>query len=107
NSASAQLFPIEETAISAGAFIRGLKTNLTHLPDNVTASYQRHRFVGTSITTTSPTSNSSVARWTTALNVTGSPPDRARQHRGFSSGGNPYLRGSKDALFARRHGLRI
>jgi uncharacterized protein YjbI with pentapeptide repeats len=44
NSASAELFRIEETAISATSFMNGLETNLGHT-DRV--EYQRHRFVGT------------------------------------------------------------
>jgi Pentapeptide repeats (8 copies) len=43
-SASAELFRIEETAISATAFISGLETNLVHT-DQV--EYQKHRFIGT------------------------------------------------------------
>ena len=47
NSASAELFRIDETAISASAFISGLQTNLDYLPNGVTAEYQLARFVGT------------------------------------------------------------
>lgn len=44
NSASAELFRIDDTAISSAAFIRGLSTNLKHAPN---VAYQKHRFVGT------------------------------------------------------------
>ena len=47
NSASAELFRIDETAMSASAFISGLQTNLDYLPNGVTAEYQLARFVGT------------------------------------------------------------
>jgi hypothetical protein len=47
NSASAELFRIGDTAISASAFMSGLRTNLKHLPPGVTAEYQQNRFVGT------------------------------------------------------------
>jgi len=44
NSASAELFRIEETAISASAFVNALETNLKHASN---PPYQEHRFVGT------------------------------------------------------------
>lgn len=47
NSASGELFRIEETAISASAFLRGLRTNLTHLPPDLPKAYQESRFVRT------------------------------------------------------------
>jgi hypothetical protein len=46
-SASAELFRITETAISATSFLGALTTNLAHLPKKVSAEYQRHRLVGT------------------------------------------------------------
>lgn len=45
NSSSGELFRIEETAISATAFLNGLTTNLKHYGSD--AGYQLHRFVGT------------------------------------------------------------
>jgi len=42
NSAYPELFRIQDTAVSATAFIRGLSTNLRYAPNGV---YQRHRFV--------------------------------------------------------------
>lgn len=47
NTASAQLFRIEETAISATAFLGGLTPNLSHLPRGVTGEYQAAHFVRT------------------------------------------------------------
>lgn len=47
NSASAELLRMEDTAISASAFMASLSTNLDHLPPNISADYQRHRLVGT------------------------------------------------------------
>ncbi|SRR6266568_368068 len=47
NSASAELFRIQDTAVSALEFISGLRTNLEHLPSWTTAEYQRSRFIGT------------------------------------------------------------
>ena len=47
NSASAELFRIEDTAISATAFISGLQTNIKYLPNGYTREYQENRFVRT------------------------------------------------------------
>ncbi len=47
NSASAALFRVEDTAVSASAFISGLRTNVQNLPAGITAEYQQSRFVGT------------------------------------------------------------
>jgi hypothetical protein len=47
NSASGEWLRIEETAISATAFVLGLRTNLRYLPAGVSAQYQQYRFVGT------------------------------------------------------------
>jgi len=47
NSASAELFRIEETAISASAFISALRTNINYLPHDITPEYQQNRFLGT------------------------------------------------------------
>lgn len=46
-SASAELFRITETAISASSFLSALTANLAYLPQNVSVEYQRHRLVGT------------------------------------------------------------
>jgi hypothetical protein len=46
NSASAELFRIENTAISATAFLSSLETNLKHVAEQ-DLEYQRYRFVGT------------------------------------------------------------
>jgi hypothetical protein len=49
NSASAELFRVQDTAVSATAFVRGLRTNVSHLPESTSAAYQEHRFVGTKL----------------------------------------------------------
>ena len=42
-TASAELFRIESTAISASSFLGALTTNLGHLPSNVSKEYQLYR----------------------------------------------------------------
>ena len=49
NSASAELFKLNRTAIPPGAFLNSLYPNLDYLPDDVTKNYQLYRFLGTKV----------------------------------------------------------